>query len=233
MHPIIDFSKQQTPDIVKIQQILLVAAVAVTTWFAAANSNRAQAKYENDVTEYEQLLAGDSLPVQARVEHAHQQVMTLNLPVQGNQFLAAKAQEKAESDAKSSMLDGLLATAYKYMGVRYRSGMSGPNGFDCSGFTRFVYRQHDIQLTHSSRAQYNEGERINDIAQLQKGDLVFFGGSRGGAQSIGHVGIVTEVDPATRSFKFIHASTSSGIKVDSSRDPYYTRRYVGACRVIQ
>lgn len=219
----------------KVKQILLAAVVGITAWLSAANNNRAQARYEGDVTEYEQLLAGDSLPVQARVEHAHRQLQTLDLSFQGNAYLAATAElaVQEEAQSKASILENLLATAYKYLGVRYRSGMSGPNGFDCSGFTSFVYRQHDIRLTHSSRAQYNEGEHIDDVAQLQKGDLVFFGGSRGGTSSIGHVGIVTEVDPSTRSFKFIHASTSSGIKVDSSRDPYYTRRYVGACRVIQ
>ena len=220
----------------KIKQILVIATLAVTVWFVAGNSCRVQAKYENDVTEYRMMLAGDSLPVQAKVEHAQLQIEALKLSLNAPTTAAEKkavAEKKAIHEAKTAALDALLATAFKYQGVRYRSGMSGPNGFDCSGFTSFVYRQHDIQLTHSSRAQYNEGEHINDVAQLQKGDLVFFGGSRGGASSIGHVGIVTEVDPASRSFKFIHASTSSGIKVDSSKDPYYTRRYVGACRVIK
>lgn len=220
----------------KINQIIFIGVLAAVTWFAAASTNRVQAKYENDVIEYESILAGDSLPMQARVDHAQLQMQTISLALKGSDAMAKMEKEKAEKAAanlKAATLDNLLATAFKYQGVRYRSGMSGPNGFDCSGFTSFVYRQHDIQLTHSSRAQYDEGEHINDIADLQKGDLVFFGGSRGGKASIGHVGIVTEVDPGNRSFKFIHASTSSGIKVDSSRDPYYTARYVGACRVIQ
>lgn len=219
-----------------IRQVLLIAGVAVVAWIAAASTSRVQAKYERDVFEYALTIAGDSLPVQAKVEHAqrHLEMLSLNMASNKQGEESEILNEVDRMKAKNSAtLDNLLATAFKYMGVRYRSGMSGPNGFDCSGFTSFVYRQHDIQLTHSSRAQYNEGEHINDIAKLQKGDLVFFGGSRGGASSIGHVGIVTEVDPSTRSFKFIHASTSSGIKVDSSSDPYYTRRYVGACRVIQ
>lgn len=201
----------------------------------AANSNSVQAKYESDITEYKEATDGDPLPVQARVESAQPQLKAFDFQSFLNTEIKAElaSTTNGKGSANAVTLDGLLNTAFKYIGVRYRSGMSGPNGFDCSGFTSFVYRQHGLQLTHSSRAQYNEGEHINDIAQLQKGDLVFFGGTRGGASSIGHVGIVTEVDPASRSFKFIHASTSSGIKVDSSRDAYYSRRYVGACRVIQ
>lgn len=219
----------------RIKQVLFIAALAATAWIVAANSNSVQAKYERDVTDYETSLESDPLPTQARVENTQTSLPSINFEnINAAHKANAEAAELANAkSANEATLDGLLDTAFKYIGVRYRSGMSGPNGFDCSGFTSFVYRQHGLQLTHSSRAQYNEGEHINDIAQLQKGDLVFFGGSRGGHSSIGHVGIVTEVDPARRSFKFIHASTSSGIKVDSSLDPYYTSRYVGACRVIQ
>ena len=204
--------------------------MTVVAWLAAANSIGVQARYEDDVEEYSALVAGDTLPVQAKVEHVQRQLNAINLlTVAEKQSDKVKAEDKTSSER---LLDNLLATAYKYLGVRYRSGHSGPDGFDCSGFTSFVFSQHDIKLTHSSRAQYNEGARVTDVASLQRGDLVFFGGSRS-SKSIGHVGIVTEVDPTKRSFKFIHASTSAGIKVDSSLDPYYTRRYVGACRVIQ
>ena len=214
----------------RFSNILLGASLTVVAWLAAANSIGVQARYEDDVEEYSALVAGDSLPVQAKVEHVQRQLNAINLfTVAEKQSDKAKAEDKTSSER---LLDNLLATAYKYLGVRYRSGHSGPDGFDCSGFTSFVFSQHDIKLTHSSRAQYNEGARVTDVASLQRGDLVFFGGSRS-AKSIGHVGIVTEVDPTKRSFKFIHASTSAGIKVDSSLDPYYTRRYVGACRVIQ
>ena len=214
----------------RFSNILLGASLTVVAWLAAANSIGVQARYEDDVEEYSALVAGDTLPVQAKVEHVQRQLNAINLfTVAEKQSDKAKAEDKTSSER---LLDNLLATAYKYLGVRYRSGHSGPDGFDCSGFTSFVFSQHDIKLTHSSRAQYNEGARVTDVASLQRGDLVFFGGSRS-AKSIGHVGIVTEVDPTKRSFKFIHASTSAGIKVDSSLDPYYTRRDVGACRVIQ
>lgn len=224
------FHKKNT-NVLKLKTLVLGATMAVVAWVAAANSMGVQARYEDDITEYAALVAGDSLPVQARMERAQRQLAAISLAQRPEKPEAeVKGAAKSDSDA---LLDKLIATAYKYLGVRYRRGHSGPDGFDCSGFTSFVFRQHDIQLTHSSRTQYTEGERIADVKELQRGDLVFFGGSSRSAKTIGHVGIVTEVDPATRSFKFIHASTSRGIKVDSSQDPYYTRRYVGACRVVQ
>ncbi|RRD80165.1 NlpC/P60 family protein [Alloprevotella sp. OH1205_COT-284] len=135
-------------------------------------------------------------------------------------------------EENNRLIDKLLTTAFRYIGVRYRSGQSNPNGFDCSGFTSYVFKQQNIQLTRSSRSQFNEGKPVADVKQLRKGDLVFFGGSRR-SRNVGHVGIVTEVNPHTQSFKFIHASRSSGIRVDDSKQAYYSSRYIGARRIVQ
>ena len=59
---------------------------------------------------------------------------------------------------------------------------------------------------------------------------MFFTGTRS-KKTIGHVGIVTEVDADTGEFEFIHAGRG-GICINSSSDGYYDRRYVGACRVL-
>ncbi len=76
----------------------------------------------------------------------------------------------------------VVAIAKRYLGAPYRWGASGPNSFDCSGFTMFVYRQVGVSLPHSSRAQFGVGEKVPRSA-LQPGDLVFFG------SPIHHVGI--------------------------------------------
>ncbi len=81
----------------------------------------------------------------------------------------------------------------------------------------------------SSRDQYARNTPIRND-ELQTGDLVFFTSPNSG-HGVGHVGIVVDVDPATGSFDFIHASSSSGVKVSNSRDGYYSRRYIGARRV--
>lgn len=225
----------------KTRQVLSGLAVAFLAWVAAANTNRVQAKYESDIVDYEASLAVDPLPVKAPAQLMQKEMAPISFDVFNRKqptffdtsMAEAPDQMKETGNANALCADGLINTAFKFLGTRYRSGMSGPGGFDCSGFTSYVYGLHDIHLTHNSSAQYNEGTHVNDVAQLQKGDLVFFGGTRGSSRSISHVGIVTEVDPGSRSFKFIHASVSSGIKVDSSRDAYYSRRYVGACRVMQ
>ena len=73
--------------------------------------------------------------------------------------------------------------------------------------------------------------KVGSCTDLQKGDLVFFGGSRSSSSSIGHVGIVTDVNPSTGTFSFIHASRT-GIRISSSDEPYYAKRYVGARRIL-
>ena len=126
--------------------------------------------------------------------------------------------------------DMIVKTALQYLGTRYRAGQSSPKGFDCSGFTSFVYKRADISLTRSSRTQYQEGTAIKKISELRKGDLVFFGGSRG-THTVGHVGIVTDVAANGKSFNFIHAART-GVQIDNSSQAYYSKRYIGARRIL-
>lgn len=220
----------------KSKHFIAIAVVALTGWLATSLNNGVQAKYDQDVADYQAVLSGDTLPLQARVERAHPRLEEIQLAKAVQHFRNTQTETVAEVQEaicpESNFVDKLLNTAYQYLGVRYRRGQSSPNGFDCSGFTSFVFKQQNIRLTRSSRSQFTEGEPVACVTELRKGDLVFFGGSRG-SRSVGHVGIVTEVDPTSRSFKFIHASTSSGIKVDDSKQAYYSSRYIGARRIIR
>lgn len=138
-------------------------------------------------------------------------------------------EEVSEMSAESSMLVGdLLKEARKHIGKRYVHGAKGPNQFDCSGFSSYVYRQFGYSLSPSSRVQYTQGSPITRN-ELRKGDLVFFT-SRSSGNAVGHVGIVVEADNETGDFSFIHASIK-GVKV-SNCEGYYEGRYVGARRVI-
>lgn len=106
--------------------------------------------------------------------------------------------------------------ALSKLGAPYKWAASGPNSFDCSGFTMWVYAQVGIALPHSSRAQINVGERVSRD-NLKPGDLVFFGRS-----SIHHVGIYIGGG------NFVHSpNTGDVVKVTSlaSRSDYF-----GACR---
>ena len=103
--------------------------------------------------------------------------------------------------------------ARRYLGAPYRWAAAGPNAFDCSGFTMFVYRQVGVSLPHSSRAQIGYGERVSR-ADLQPGDLVFFG------SPIHHVGIYVGGG------MMIHAPyTGAVVRID----PLHSN-YAGACR---
>ena len=143
------------------------------------------------------------------------------------------AQPLAADSVRADSVTGhdIVEKAKEFLGVPYRYGCMNPKkGFDCSGFTTYVYKSLDIQLTRTSRSQIKDGVRIEDRRDLQAGDLVFFTGTRS-KKTIGHVGIVTEVDEHTGEFEFIHAGRG-GICINSSSDGYYDRRYVGACRVL-
>lgn len=130
----------------------------------------------------------------------------------------------------NSLVNQIIDYAKNYLGRPYRSGAKGPRAFDCSGFTSFVFRNFDISLSPSSRAQYTQGEQIN-LSEVRPGDLLFFGGRRGGS-TVGHVAMAVEVKD-NGSIKFIHAA-QRGICYDTYPDGgYYSKRFIGARRVIQ
>lgn len=127
-------------------------------------------------------------------------------------------------------VDSLLCFAFYNLGKPYCGGACGPNAFDCSGFTSYVYSQFGYKLNRSSGSQTSNGAPV-EKEQLAPGDLVFFKGRNSHASRIGHVGIVASIKD-DGSFTFIHASNSTGISHDNSTAPYYLNRYVTACRVI-
>jgi peptidoglycan DL-endopeptidase CwlO len=109
---------------------------------------------------------------------------------------------------------GVVDIALKYLGCPYQWAASGPRRFDCSGFTMFVYAQVGVSLSHSSRSQINEGQRVSR-ANLQPGDLVFFG------SPIHHVGMYIGGG------RMVHAPHTGDVV---SIDPAFRSDYAGACR---
>ncbi|MCL2336783.1 MAG: C40 family peptidase [Firmicutes bacterium] len=132
---------------------------------------------------------------------------------------AAPTTSRSGSDVRP-----VLKTAFDLLGKPYVYGSGGPNSFDCSGFTMYVFKQHGINLPHNAAAQFQAGIEISR-EELTAGDLVFFGFY--GSGEIQHVGIYTEGG------KFIHSSTNHGVIVSSLSDQYYASNYKGAARVIR
>ncbi|MGY4688456.1 C40 family peptidase [Salibacterium sp. K-3] len=135
-------------------------------------------------------------------------------------LLSAFALQPGAADAATG--DQIEAEAREHLGTPYRYGGTTPSGFDCSGFTSYVFAQNGVDLPRTAAAQYNVGTQVSK-GNLQKGDLVFFSHGSG----IGHNGIYIGDG------QFIHSSSSNGISISSVNDPYYWGdRYVGARRVI-
>lgn len=121
--------------------------------------------------------------------------------------------------------------AQNFLGCRYVHGGKGPKVFDCSGFTSFVYSNFGYSISPGSRMQGTQGTRVS-MSDIQVGDLLFFSGRKGGT-TVGHVGMVVEVDESTRQLKFIHASSKRGIVIQSYPDGgYYSKHFLHARRII-
>lgn len=132
----------------------------------------------------------------------------------------------------SSFQSDLVDFAKLHLGTRYRAGGKGPTSFDCSGFTSYVFRNFDISLSPASRLQGKEGKRVG-LDEIAVGDLMFFSGRRGGA-TVGHVGLVIDVNQDTGVIKFIHASSTQGVVIQTFPDGgYYSRHYLHSTRVIE
>jgi len=147
---------------------------------------------------------------------------------------SAKQTPKAEgtpSKGKQPLSQQVIEYARTYTGTPYRLGAAGPDRFDCSHFTSHVFKKFGYTLTPFTQAQYKEAREVPSYADMQVGDLVFFG-KRGSVRDIGHVGIVVSLNRENGSFNFIHASTSKGVTEDNSNQPYFMMRYVGARRVL-
>lgn len=129
-----------------------------------------------------------------------------------------------------SLLGDLIKEAETHLGKKYVYGSKGPNTFDCSGFTGYVYKQFGYNIGSSSRNQYTLGEPVSK-QHLRAGDLVFFTSPRSGS-AVGHVGIVVSADNENGTFRFIHASVKAGIRFSESTESYYSKRYIGAKRII-
>lgn len=121
----------------------------------------------------------------------------------------------AETPLSSAVNEG-LGTPYKYAGTTLK-------GFDCSGYTSWVFKKLGISLPHTSKGQAEEGEWV-DKDNLRPGDLVFFDTS--GGAGISHVGIYVGDG------KFYHSATNKGVTVTRLSDSYYEKRYVTARRVL-
>ena len=129
---------------------------------------------------------------------------------------------KPSTTSSSGTGSAVLAKARSYIGYKYVYGGSLPStGFDCSGFTSYIYKQFGVTLSRTAAGQYSNGRAVSK-AELQPGDLVMFGKS-----GINHVGIYAGGGT------IVHAANASrGVTTDTINSGYYYNNYVGARRIF-
>lgn len=153
-------------------------------------------------------------------------VTPVNLEENEKKETTEKKEDKKDNSSTSNSSSSadkkrkeLVAYAKKYLGYKYvRGGSSPKTGFDCSGFTKYVYGHFGYSLNRTSSGQANNGTKVKK-SNLKQGDLLIF---------TGHVGIYIGNN------KFIHAANpDDGVKITSLSDSYYVRNYIEARRIIK
>lgn len=137
----------------------------------------------------------------------------------------------ASLPSASSGNGGVVSTAMQYLGTRYVYGGASPSGFDCSGFTMYIYKQFGVSLPHTATGQWQSGKgaRLYSIGELAAGDLVFFNDpSRNAGKACSHAGIYIG------NGQFVHSSSSrsNGVIVSDLTSGYYNQYFVGGMRIL-
>lgn len=130
----------------------------------------------------------------------------------------------------NSSASGIVDYAKQFLGTRYSYGGASPSGFDCSGFTMYIYKQLGYSLPHTATGQWQSGigTKVYSISELQPGDLVFFNDpSRNAGKACSHAGIYIGGG------QLIHSSSSrsQGVIISDLTSGYYNQYFVGGIHV--
>jgi murein DD-endopeptidase / murein LD-carboxypeptidase len=142
----------------------------------------------------------------------------------------APADYIAEAE-ESYLARQIVNNALEFQGTPYRGGGTTSAGMDCSGMVYATFQIFDITLPRSSASMAAGAGTEVKLEDVKVGDLLFFDNNRR-HRGINHVGMVTEVTPEGE-VKFIHSSSSRGVMVSSMSEPYNSRTFIQAKRVIE
>ncbi len=154
---------------------------------------------------------------QAQLQAQAEQQLSAQSFTSSGQALAQTVGTEPSFSAPPSRFGGVVGIAMRYLGTPYVWGGASPRGFDCSGFTMYVYAQVGVSLPHNAAMQFGMGVPVSR-GDLQPGDLVFFYG-------LGHVGLYIGGG------SFIHAPHTGDVVKISSLSGSYVSSYVGARRI--
>ena len=141
-----------------------------------------------------------------------------------------KASIDLSSRKTDNLIDEIVKSASKNIGVKYKTAGATASGYDCSGLVYFTFGLFDINLPRTSIDQSKTGIDLGkNTDKAKKGDLIFF--KTNNRSQINHVGIVTEV--TGEEIIFIHASTSKGVILSSTKQPYYKKTFAQLNRILE
>lgn len=143
-------------------------------------------------------------------------------------FGSATSRADTTRDVATQKRTNIVNTAKSLLGKPYVSGGNGPNGFDCSGFTQYVYKLNGYTIKRGPSSQLNSLSVSVAKANLLPGDLVFFRDSRYGSGSATHVGVYVG------NGQMIHApNRGQVVRYQTINSGYYAKYYIGARRIIK
>jgi len=138
--------------------------------------------------------------------------------------------DKRNSLAQSAMdynKENILLNAKKYLGGKYVWGGTQPKGFDCSGYTQYIYKKEGVSIPRTAYEQSKVGKEVSRF-NLKKGDLLFFLTDKSRGIPVTHVGMYIGEG------KFIHAASKrKGIIITSLEESRYASLFVKATRIIK
>jgi cell wall-associated NlpC family hydrolase len=145
-----------------------------------------------------------------------------------NNLLQNKFFTLGQGHIRKAIKDDVESFAKTLLGTPYVWGATGPNKFDCSGFTQKVFSIAGIQIPRNSRAQAKVGKYIS-YKHLRRGDMVFFATNRKNPKRVTHVGIYLT------NGKFIHASSGGKRVIISSliKSDFYKKHFLLGRRIIR
>lgn len=133
--------------------------------------------------------------------------------------------DPAQAQASASKGQEIADYALQFLGYPYVHGGASPKGFDCSGFTSYVYKQFGYSLNRTCSGQLDNGTPVS-MSELQPGDIVIFNKNNSSVRAT-HVGLYIGNN------QFIHASTpTKGVIINKLSDFYYTTGFVGGRRIV-
>ena len=131
--------------------------------------------------------------------------------------------------SSSTSSSAIAETAMQHLGTRYTWGGASAGGFDCSGYTMYIFGQYGYSLPHTASGQWQSGigAKVYSISELQPGDLVFFNDpSRNAGKACSHAGIYIG------NGQHIHASSAkNGVVISDLASGYYNKYFIGGIHV--